>query len=72
MTMSVSSEKTFFSMKLQSTICPQLRTGRIDTTVFFGVLHPQNVHNLMGWVQEYEEKIQRKRKIPFFMYSIHV
>ena len=32
MAMSVSSETTFFSMKLQSAICPQLRTGRIDTT----------------------------------------
>ena len=38
MAMSVSSEMTFFSMKLQSAICPQLRTGfsaedrgRIDT-----------------------------------------
>ena len=43
----------------------------VSSTVFFGVLHPQNVHNLMGWVQEYE-KIHRKSKIPFFMYSIHV
>ena len=33
-------------------------------TVFFGVLHPRNVHNLMGWVQEYEKKIQRKSRIP--------
>ena len=33
MAMSVSSETTFFSMKLQPEICPQLRTGRIDTSV---------------------------------------
>ena len=33
-------------------------------TVFFRVLHQWNVHNLMGWVQEYE-KIQQKSKIPF-------
>ena len=25
------------------------------TTIFFGFLHPQNVQNLMGWVQEYEK-----------------
>ena len=27
MAMSVSSETTFFNMKLQSAVCPQLRTG---------------------------------------------
>ena len=48
------------------------RIEKLNTTVFFGVLHPRNVHNLMGWVQEYEKKIQRKTKIPLFMYSIHV
>ena len=30
---------------------------KLETTVLFRVLHPRNVHNLMGWVQEYE-KIQ--------------
>ena len=42
MEMSVSSETTFFSMKLQPKICPHLRTGssaedrgRIDTRVNF-------------------------------------
>ena len=28
----------------------------LSSTIFFGVLHPRNVHNLMGWVQEYETK----------------
>ena len=32
MELSVSSETTFFNMKLQLEICPQLRTGRIDTS----------------------------------------
>ena len=58
-------------------LCHMLHACRVllllsTPTIFFGVLHPWNVHNLMGWVQEYKEKIQRKSKIPFFMYSIHV
>ena len=42
-------------------------------TVFFGVLHPRNVHNLMGWVQEYEKKSTEKVRFPYsstiYMYS---
>ena len=30
------------------------------STVFFGVLHPRNVHNLMWWVQEYEKNPTKK------------
>ena len=29
-------------------------------TIFFGVLHPRNVHNLMGWVQEYGKNPTKK------------
>ena len=38
---------------------------RAQPTVFFGVLHPQNVHNLMGWVQEYEKKSNEKVRFPY-------
>ena len=37
----------------------------IGSTVFFGVLHPRNVHNLMGWVQEYEKKSNEKVRFPY-------
>ena len=36
-----------------------------SSTVFFGVLHPRNVHNLMGWVQEYEKKSNEKVRFPY-------
>ena len=56
MELSVSSETTFFNMKLQLEIYPQLRTGssaedrgRIDTTVIFGELVPRNVQFFGGW-----------------------
>ena len=35
------------------------------TTIFFGVLHPRNVHNLVGWVQEYEKKSNKKLRFPY-------
>ena len=34
-------------------------------TIFFGVLHPRNVHNLMGWVQEYEKKSNEELRFPY-------
>ena len=50
------------SMMGTDRVCPHHLIGvdwaQNQSTVFFGVLHPWNVHNLMGWVQEYEEKIQ--------------
>ena len=39
--------------------------GHDPTTVFFGVLHPRNVHNLMGWVQEYKKKSNEKLRFPY-------
>ena len=39
--------------------------GRHKATIFFGVLHPWNVHNLMGWVQEYKTKSNEKVRFPF-------
>ena len=36
-----------------------------SSTVFFGVLHPWKVHNLMGWVQKYEKKSNEKVRFPF-------
>ena len=51
MAMSVSSETTFFSMKLQSATCPQLRTGssaedrgRIDTRSKKGTITVVSIH----------------------------
>ena len=52
MELSVSSETTFFNMKLQLEICPQLRTGssaedtgRIDTRVSLSAQRPGCPHN---------------------------
>ena len=46
-------------------ICKSVCFGIVyQSTIFFRFLHPQNVHNLMGWVQEYE-KMKRKVRFPF-------
>ena len=52
-------EKPFISDRIPSTT-----PGAEPPTIFFGVLHPRNVHNLMGWVQEYE-KSNEKVRFPF-------
>ena len=72
MAMSVSSEMTFFSKKLQSAICPQLRTqssaedrGRIDTRVL-SLLPRLDLANLdpnSSQIQNFEDKIKRTNTI---------
>ena len=54
MEMSVSSETTFFNMKLQLKICPQLRTGssaedrgRIDTVLWYRLHTGAEAHALI-------------------------
>ena len=57
-------EKCHLGVNLEISFLPVQATS-VTTTVFFGVLHPWNVHNLMGWVQEYEKKSNKKVRFPY-------
>ena len=69
MAMSVSSEMTFFSMKMQSAICPQLRTTRIVVNPFFMgrflarsiILRTQNIFS-KPWVMFVFEYVRKGAK----------